>query len=191
MSSAAAPRSNTLSVPPNTAIEVVMKYQRGREVQTQFGVRYLFTLIDGEQLWCDVEDAQKIHALGLGVNEPMRIYKRVVRGEKPYMVFSRVADQQRQPEILSTVPPAAAIAANRPIGDRVCSNSQPQNTPELPKLTQISHDMASCHIAAIDALLVSAEYARSKGLQLPVTPESVHTTANTLYIQLCRRQERM
>jgi hypothetical protein len=115
----------------------------------------------------------------------MRVYKRVLKGTSPYMVFSRVADPQvtqQRPEQASKFSPAVATA-NSPRLAQEISNSQSQDTP---KLTQIAHDMASCHIAAIDALLVSAEYAKSKGLQLPITPESVHTTANTLYIQLMR-----
>ena len=138
------------------------------------GARVMFSTTDDRQLFVDVEDAKKIHELGLAVNEPFRILRRVQKGQPAYIVVSRV--EQQQPVRASNTIPTAAASTEPAV-------SQPS---ALPKLTTIAHDMASCHIAAIDALLVSAEYARTKGLQLPITPESVHTTANTLYIQLMR-----
>lgn len=179
------PRSNSLYIPIGQAIEVVLRSTEGKQLNTSRGTRILYHTIDGEEIWTSIDESRQIQELGLRQNEPLRIYRRK-NGNELYTVFSRVADpeiERRQPGQASNSFPVAA-AANGPRSAQV-SASNPQ-TQDTPKLTQIAHDMASCHIAAIDALLVSAEYAKSKGLQLPITPESVHTTANTLYIQLMR-----
>jgi hypothetical protein len=77
--SSAAVKSNTLQVPPNTAIEVVLKTRHAGEVRTQYGPRVLFTTIDNEQLWLNPEEAHKIHVLGLAQNEPMRSVSTTMR----------------------------------------------------------------------------------------------------------------
>src|ERR687891_1523142 len=72
MSANAAPRSNTIQLSPNVPVELVLKYQTGRQVSNG---RIMFTTHSNECLFLDPEDAHKIHALGLAPNEPFRILR--------------------------------------------------------------------------------------------------------------------
>jgi hypothetical protein len=190
--SSAAVRSNTLQVPPNTAIEVVMKYTTGREVNTQYGTRVLFTTIDGEQLWLNPEEAHKIHALGLAQNEPMRIFKRVEKGKSPYWVFSRVADPQTQqrPGMTSTsapAPTASVLVAESPRNAQVGSvDPQVQNTPAQ----SVFESMCAAYKVSIDVHAEAAVYAQRKGVTFRVTDESIHTCAHSVFIEYGKAIER-
>ena len=58
-----ATRSNTITLEPNVPVDITLKYQTGRPISNG---NVMFSTTTNEVLFVKPEDADKIHALGLG-----------------------------------------------------------------------------------------------------------------------------
>ena len=70
-----------LDFPANQPVTVALKYAQGKPVQSQYGERVLFTLVDGRVMFLAPPVAEQIAALGIPAGERFTITKRW-NGEK-------------------------------------------------------------------------------------------------------------
>lgn len=71
------PRRETVEFPPNVPVTVALKYAHGKVVPGQYGERLMFSTTDGRVLFVSAEVAGSITSIGVNVNEPFTITKRV------------------------------------------------------------------------------------------------------------------
>lgn len=163
-------RRDTLSLAPDVTYELVLKYQTGKQISNG---NIMFTTAMDQVFFLKPEDAQKIHALGLGVNEPFEIVKR-----NGVIVVRRVNVQQPEPIPTKSEVPAAPTQT-RPVSP-VAQPSQPQNN-------SLSGIMAASYIAAMDALMVAQEYAYSKGVPFKLTTGEIRASSHCIFIAMTRQ----
>jgi hypothetical protein len=183
-------RRDTITLDPNVPRELVLKYQVGKPISNG---NVMFTTAQNEVLFVKPEVARQIHELGLQVNEPFRIMKRVVGsgrepGQTTYIV-SRVFEEptpKQQPGIAyqATRPTAAPATVAEQHSSR--SAAPPPQTQD----NSLSRIMASSYIAAMDALMQAKEYADSRGLTFRVTEEEIRASANSIFIEFGKQKER-
>ena len=164
-------RRDTLSLANDQVYELVLKYPTGKQISNG---SIMFTTMADQVLFLKAEDAQKIHALGLGQNEPFQITKR-----NGAIIAKRVYEQQpADSDLTRKTPPAAAPA---PV---------PSAEPEHRDDTSLSGLMASSYLAAISALIIAEQYAQKKGVNFKITSGEVRSSAHCIFIQAARLQER-
>lgn len=165
-------RRDTLSLANDQVYELVLKYPTGKQISNG---SIMFTTMADQVLFLRPEDAQKIHALGLGVNEPFQITKR-----NGVIIVRRVQHEQ-QPEPIPTKSeaPIAAATQTRPVSP-VAQPSQPQNN-------SLSGIMAASYIAAMDALMIAQEYAYSKGVPFKLTTGEIRASSHCIFIAMTRQ----
>ena len=70
-----APRE-VVEFPPNVPVTVALKYPHARTVGSQYGERFMFSLVDGRVMFLDPEVGGKIEALGINVRENFTITRK-------------------------------------------------------------------------------------------------------------------
>jgi hypothetical protein len=168
MASPTAVRRDTLTFEDNVVYELVLKYPTGKVISNG---NVMFSTSMDQVFFLRPEAAQKIHALGLGVNEPFELIKR-----NSGIIVRRV-EQQTEPTGQSYAPPAAA--AQTKYVSQIAQPSQPQNN-------SLSGIMASSYIAAMDALMIAAEYARAKDVNFKITSGEIRSCAHCIFIATSR-----
>ena len=183
---------------PNVPVECALKYDGGKRVTSKIpGAKdqMMYTICGGDVLYVPLEVGEQIDKLGIRREELMSICRRQQNGVTRWTV-ERLSDaaepqdlapaleksiehvQREQRATTSKSQPAAAPSATQMSGD------QPHN------LTVASKLVASALIAAIDGLIVAAEYAKKRGikvsLDLDFNAEDVRCLASTTYIQACK-----
>lgn len=179
MATNTAVRRDTLQFDPNISYELVLKYSTGRQIANG---RVMFSTTDDRVFFLDQDDAYKIHALGLAPNEPFTLVKRVTGAGKnshTEIQVSKVGEQRTGRSLGEGVPPAAGTT--EPKGS---------SAPSPDQHSSLARVMASAYISAIDALQIAEEYARSKGVTFRVTEEVIHTSANSIFIEVGKSKER-
>ena len=161
---------NTLTFEANVPYELALKYESGREISNG---RIMFTTTQNECFFLDPEDARKIHALGLTVNEPFRIVKRFV-GKKTVYDVSRIQEPRQAHSGKVAPAPAPQEATSKSAPHNVSADSQLERqlrdsvhvarAADPQQERSLSLLMASSYIAAIDAVILAEEYARHKAL---------------------------
>jgi hypothetical protein len=187
-------RRDTLQFDPNVPRTLALKYQTGREVSNG---RIMFSTTEDEVFFLDANDAAKVHALGLGQNEPFRILKRVTgsgKSRETSYVISRAEDRERQQQSGSNRPAATATPARQPApAASVSGGGDQQQAAEPSSLTDnrisMTKVMASSYVAAIDAVVVAKDYAEKKGVSFRVTEEEIRASAHCIFIQFWRSKE--
>jgi hypothetical protein len=172
-----ATQRNILSFEPNIAYDVVLKYRTGRQISNG---NIMFSTVSDEVFFLNPEEANRVHELALADGEPVRIMKRIVNGDKTY-VIGRVPQTAEQPVARPAAPATSSQRAN--------SSESPADQPQKEDIS-LSHRLASCYIIAIDALQLAAEYAKAKGLSLRITEEEIRTAAHCAFIEAGKAQER-
>lgn len=160
-------RRDTLTFEDNVSYELVLKYATGKQISNG---NIMFTTTMDQVFFLKPEAAQKIHALGLGINEPFEIVKR-----NGSIVVRRI-EQQPEPSRSSNTP-VAATAQTKPIP--VTQPSQPQNN-------SLSGIMAASYIAAMDALLIAEQYATSKGIPFRLSMGELRASSHCIFIAMTR-----
>lgn len=183
-------RRNTLELEPNVPVTVALKYQSGRAIANG---RVMFSTTEDEVFFVSPEEAHRIHALGLQQYEPMRILKRVQPGQKPVLLFENATTRgqepppappkQQQPGIPA---PAAAAHVSAPVPPP-STTSAPERSASSNSYTSI---LTSCYLAAIDAIRTAKEYADTKGVPFAITADQISTSANSIFIEFHKAQER-
>jgi hypothetical protein len=176
-------RRNTLQFDPNVAYELVLKYAPGREVSNG---RIMFTTHSNECFFLDPDDAQKIHALGLSVNEPFKLMRRVIgagKSAKTSIIVSRLGEQPSQS--FAEGGPAASVPTAE---GNTLDHAQVQ--PPQPNDKSLSGLLASSYLAAIDALIIAEQYAKRKGVTLRITEEEIRTSAHCIFIEVSKHKDR-
>lgn len=168
MASPTAVRRDSLTFEPGVSYELVLKYQTGKQISNG---NIMFTTAMDQVFFLKPEDAQKIHALGLGINEPFEIVKR-----NGVIVVRRVNVQQpADSDLTRKTPPAAAPNNN---------SAEPSFAPQNNSLSGI---MAASYIAAMDALMIAQEYANSKGVPFKLTTGEIRAASHCIFIASSRQ----
>lgn len=178
-------RKNTLQFDANIPYELVLKYQTGRQCANG---RVMFSTMTDENFFLEVDDARKIHELGLAPNEPFKLMRRVIgsgkKAETAYIVSRVGGSQKQQPGKAFENSTPAAVTTTETI-------SSTQSLPNGSKNGSIySNVLASSYIAAIDALIIAKDYADHKGLTFRITEEEIRCSANSIFIEFGRAKER-
>jgi hypothetical protein len=171
MASPTAVRRDTLSFDENVVYELVLKYGTGKQISNG---NIMFTTSMDQVFFLRPEAAQKIHSLGLQVNEPFELIKR--NGQ----IIVRRIEQQPEPNPTKSYVPTAATAQTDKGRDAdkhitVAPSSQPQSN-------TMSGIMASSYISAMDALMIAQDYAEAKGLPFKISPMELRSAALSIFI---------
>lgn len=191
--------ADILRFEPNVPEDLVLKFDKGKEVQGQHGADILFTLTDGRIVFVPIETAEEMERLRIRKGLPFRITKRTVRGSKAFdwkvERLDALENQLRDSidDVKSGQRPGSSPAATSPIASvtpitKGASNS-PQNTPAT-TMTIASQVLAGALIAAIDAAAYAERYAESKSMEMAFGEESIRALACTLYIQHAKDAQR-
>lgn len=171
MASPTAVRRDTLSFDENVVYELVLKYATGKQISNG---NIMFTTSMDQVFFLRPEAAQKIHALGLGVNEPFELIKR-----NSGIVVRRIEQQPEPSPTRSSIPTAASAQTDKGRdADKhitVAPSSQPQSN-------TLSGIMAGSYIAAMDALMIAQDYAEAKGLPFKISPMELRSAALSIFI---------
>ena len=170
MASPTAVRRDTLSFDENVVYELVLKYATGKQISNG---NIMFTTSMDQVFFLRPEAAQKIHALGLGVNEPFELIKR-----NSGIVVRRI-EQQPEPSPTKRSFPTAATAQTEEGRDANQNNAAPSSQPQSNTLSGI---MAGSYIAAMDALMIAQDYAEAKGLPFKISPMELRSAALSIFI---------
>jgi hypothetical protein len=108
------PPREVVDFPPNVPVTVALKYGQGKIVSSQYGERFMFSLVDGRVMFLDPEVAGQIASLGITVRESFSITKQS-DGRKDPPVFWQVAringEQPNGTLVVPALPAAPAIQA--------------------------------------------------------------------------------
>jgi hypothetical protein len=170
MASPVATRRDTLSFQDEIVYELVLKYQTGKQISNG---NIMFTTSQDQVFFLRPDNAQKIHALGLQVNEPFELVKR-----NSGIVVRRIG-QQPEPNPTKSFIPAAATARTEEGRDANQNNAAPSSQPQSNTLSGI---MAGSYIAAMDALMIAQDYAEAKGLPFKISTMELRSCALSIFI---------
>jgi len=170
MASPVATRRDTLSFQDEIVYELVLKYQTGKQISNG---NIMFTTSQDQVFFLRPDNAQKIHALGLQVNEPFELVKR-----NSGIVVRRIG-QQPEPHPTMRSIPAAATAKTEEGRDANQNNAAPSSQPQSNTMSGI---MAASYISAMDALVIAQDYAEAKGLPFRISPAELRSAALSIFI---------
>lgn len=170
MASPTAVRRDTLTFEDNVVYELVLKYATGKQISNG---NIMFTTSMDQVFFLRPEAAQKIHSLGLGVNEPFELLKR--NGQ----IIVRRIEQQPEPSPTKSSIPTAASAQTEKFRDANKNIPAPSSQPQSNTLSGI---MAGSYIAAMDALMIAQDYAEAKGLPFKISPMELRSCALSIFI---------
>jgi hypothetical protein len=170
MASPTAVRRDTLTFESDVVYELVLKYQTGKQISNG---NIMFTTSQDQVFFLRPDNAQKIHALGLQVNEPFELVKR-----NSGIVVRRIG-QQPESSLPKSWIPTAATAKTEEGRDANQNNAAPSSQPQSNTLSGI---MAGSYIAAMDALMIAQDYAEAKGLPFRISPMELRSAALSVFI---------
>jgi hypothetical protein len=170
MSSPVATRRDTLSFQDEVSYELVLKYQTGKQISNG---NIMFTTSMDQVFFLRPDNAQKIHALGLQINEPFELVKR-----NSGIVVRRIGQQPESSPTKSPFP-AAATAKTEEGRDANQNNAAPSSQPQSNTMSGI---MAASYISAMDALVIAQDYAEAKGLPFRISPAELRSAALSIFI---------
>jgi stage V sporulation protein SpoVS len=171
-----------------------LRFPEGKEVEGRFGAQVMFSTVDGRIFFVDVPVAARIHAMRLSEGEVITITKRSVKDGRKQSIkweIERTADfepvevepEQKPVEVEPVQKPALATLAP-------AASSKDHSTSNTNIVTR---SLAGALCSAIDAVLLAAEYAKSRGVDAVVVidfnAEDIRTLANTALISMQREQE--
>jgi hypothetical protein len=175
---------------PNVAVEVVLKFDSGRQVQSRIHNapdQMMYTLASGDTMYVPLNVAEQIAKLGVRKGEPFLVTKTVANNVTRWQVERKNAQQA---EKLSQSQPAAQpgpkLVATQP--EPVSEQPHPSATETIVH-TGLSKLMAGCMVAAIDAAATARDYAHAKGLTIALSEQSIQDLATTALIHLQRMAE--
>ncbi len=169
MASPTAVRRDTLTFEDSVSYELVLKYQTGKQISNG---NIMFTTMQDQVFFLRPDNAQKIHALGLQINEPFELIKR-----NSGIVVRRIGQQPESSLPKSWIPAAATAKTEegRDADNKAVLSSQPQSN-------TMSGIMAASYISAMDALMIAQDYAEAKGLPFKISPMELRSAALSIFI---------
>ena len=69
------PPREVVDFPLNVPVTVALKYGQGKTISSQYGERFMFSLVDGRVMFLDPQVAGQIASLGINVREDFSITK--------------------------------------------------------------------------------------------------------------------
>jgi hypothetical protein len=176
---------------------VAFKFLSGKNVDGQFGARVMFTLIDGRKIWLDAEDGSDIERslseMQIKVGEFVQITKiRHPRGGGHSFRVEAIERQAPAPSRMEADLEKSVVMARRDGAKAFIAPQPPPAVPDPPASAKgtMGNLLAGALIASIDAYIVAADYARSKGIavdmRLDITGEDLRSSATAMLIEYWR-----
>jgi hypothetical protein len=202
----------TLRFEPNVPVELALKYDEGRQVQSRIldaPDQMMYTVCGDDTIYLPLHVAEQIKALGIRKMELISICK-TVKGNVTRWEVKRVGGAQTAAiaprdsfEALPTAINASPLerqltqsinvvkaqrmsqapAAPLPQQPSKAPDNTPNSTPAAIHHTSYSRVMAAALIAAIDASREAERYATKVGFEVEFNTEDVRAIAATLFIQ--------
>jgi len=195
---------------PNVPVEVALKYDRGKQVQSRIPEapdQMMYTICGDDTIYVPLSVATQINQLGIRKMELISICKRqqngttrwevkhvgdttttaiqpVAKPEPPTMLenqLTRSIEQAKVQRALTTPATPQSTTVSRNT-----QQTQPNSTLAPIAHTIVSRIMASALIAAFDATQECERYAQTKGIELEFGPEDVRAISNTIFIQISK-----
>lgn len=185
----------------NVPQEMAFTYPNGKEMDGRYGTQFFRATTDERGVYLPRIVEDKLITMRVAAGERVEICKaeqkegrkRVIRwevkrvdppGDPAWDNLDRQPQQPRNGLPAKNNPPAAATnASTQP---KPSATQQAQATTPQKGQTQMSHCLAACAIAAIDAAIIAEEYAHSKKYSLKFGEDQVQAMAVSLYIQHCK-----
>jgi hypothetical protein len=145
-----APRE-VVEFPPNVPITVALKYGHAKTVSSQYGERFMFSLVDGRVMFLDPDVGGKIEALGINVRENFTITRKwdEEKGVQFEWEVARLAGEQPDGTfVVPVVPSKPAASASTP------TNDSPQRQPTVSLwLVEEANNLVDSFAAVLDHAL--------------------------------------
>ena len=159
-----------MEFPPNIPITVALKYGHANTVSSQYGERFMFSLIDGRVMFLAPEVGGKIESLGMNARENFTITKKwdEQKGSPVTWEVSRLAGEQPNGTFVvpASKPPATALTEN---GAR--TDSRAASSPLVEEANSL-----------VDSFAAVLEHALTN-YQGRIKPEEARALLITAYIQ--------
>ena len=196
--------SEILKCELNVPSEIALKFPDGINVQSQYGMKVLYTLVDERKFFAPPFLADKIKNLKIGPGERFSICKKTGEGNKVQWEIKRVAPPASGPELVAPAhSQAATVGASQNTqhsnGNRqetltqlgnVLVNGVPENGHQAsPKpapaclMTGQSQFCLQQLIAAIEAVHAAEKYAKAMNRPVTFTSEDIRAFAISCFIQ--------
>jgi hypothetical protein len=128
---ASRPPREVVDFPLNVPVTVALKYSQGKTISSQYGERFMFSLIDGRVMFLDPEVAGQIASLGINVRESFSITKQS-DGSKDTFVAWKVSRLAGEHPNGTFVVPALPVAAT--VTHHDAESTSPTASPKPPAL---------------------------------------------------------
>jgi hypothetical protein len=121
------PPREVVDFPLNVPVTVALKYGQGKTVSSQYGERFMFSLVDGRVMFLDPEVAGQIASLGINVRESFSITKQSDGRKDPPITWLVAPLAGEQPNGTFAVPafPAAAPATHHDASTSSAASPKP------------------------------------------------------------------
>ena len=170
------PQREKIDFEPNLAVEVTLEFDGGKPVAGRNGPQYLYWVDGGRSMFLDPAAHEQIQATGARAGDKLEITK-TLRGRSIGWEVVHVVDE---PNTYTAAPPAA-----RP---RPASSPAAAPAPTAParEINAYTVQLVTAFHTAIDALIEAQRYAKTQGLDLPITADAIRSTAISVFIDRCK-----
>jgi hypothetical protein len=183
------PPREVVDFPLNVPVTVALKYGQGKIVSSQYGERFMFSLVDGRVMFLDPEVAGQIASLGINVRENFTITKQSDGRKDPPIAWLVAPLAGEQPNGTFAVP---ALPAAAPATHHAAESTSPAASPKPParataptdngRIRQHGTALVEEANALVDAYAQVLERALTT-YQGRIKPEEARALLITAYIQ--------
>ena len=181
------PQRQKIEWQPNIPVTVVLEFDGGKEVAGRQGPQYLYWCDGQRSMFLDPEPHELIQATGAKAGDTLEICK-TLQGRKVGWEVVHVVDEPAPPadeHSRTTSQPMSRKASTPTRPDPPARvNAVPASTPQV--ITPTTATLTSAFCCAIDALTEAREYAKRKGLEMPITADAFRAVAISVYIDRCK-----
>jgi hypothetical protein len=182
------PQRQKIEFEPNIPVSMTLEFDGGKPVAARNGTQYLYWVDGQRSMFMDEEPHQMIQATGAKAGDTLEICK-TLQGRKVGWEVVHVVDEP--------APPADehSRTTSQPMSRKASTPTRPDPQPARPAaasqpapqvITATTAALTSAFCVAIDALTEAREYARRKGLEMPITADAIRAVAISVFIDKCK-----
>jgi hypothetical protein len=167
-----APRQ-VVEFPPNVPVTVALKYPQARTISSQYGERFMFSLVDGRVMFLDPEVGGKIASLGINVRENFTITRKWDEQKGSPVTWEVARTVGEQPNGTFVVP---ALPSKPPVSASAATSDVSRRQPAVGQsLVEEANSLVDSFAAVLDHALTA--------YQGRIKPEEAKALLITAYIQ--------
>jgi len=189
------PQRTKIDWEPNIPVTVTLEFDGGKEVAGRQGPQYLYWVDGQRSMFLDPQPHDLIQQTGAKAGDTLEITK-TLRGRKVDWEVVHILEEpapESDEHSRTTAQPMSRVAPQRARGTAATSQPAPRNMPASTPAPEIQQPITGATLSltsalcnAVDALLATRDYARSKGIEMPITADAIRAVAISVYIDRCK-----